>query len=190
VATQSVEAVLGALLERGDLHGAATQALRSYGPQILVYLRAVLRDEEAASEAFSRWGEGLWKGIAAFRGDASILTWCYAVAWGAVGRVRRDAVRRRERRLATSEAARLVAEMRDSTAPELRPEARGALSRLRAALEADEQTLLILRLDRKLAWKDVAHVLGVDEAAARKRYERLKAKLRRLGRAEGLLAER
>jgi RNA polymerase sigma-70 factor (ECF subfamily) len=78
------------LLDAGDPPGAATVAVRGYDPQILGYLRAVLRDEDAAAEGFSRFAEGLWKGIGGFRGDASALTWAYRVAWGAVCELRRD----------------------------------------------------------------------------------------------------
>ena len=192
---EAVEASIRALLDARDARGAATAAVRSYGPQILAYLRAVLRDEDAAAEAFSRFAEGLWKGIARFRGDAAVLTWAYRVAWGAVREVRRDPYRRRARRLETSEASRLAAEVRESTASHLRPRDKGAVERLRASLDPGEQTLLILRLDRDLPWRDVAMILSgdgatLDEATVRKRYERVKAKLRKLASAEGLLATR
>jgi len=49
-----------------------------------------------------------------------------------------------------------------------------------------------MRLDRNLAWREVAMVLAaegepVDEVALRKRFERLKTKLTELAREEGLL---
>jgi RNA polymerase sigma-70 factor (ECF subfamily) len=191
----AVESSIRALLDTGDLRSAATTVMREYGPQILGYQRAVLRDEGAAEEAFSRFAEGLWKGLARFRGEAAALTWAYRIAWGAVREVRREPYRRRARRLDTSEATQLVNEVRTSTASHLRSGARSAMERLRAGLDPAEQTLLILRLDRDLAWKDVALILSrdglsLDEGAVRKRYERVKAKLRRLASVEGLLAAR
>ena len=59
--------------------------------------------------------------------------------------------------------------------------------------EAAEQTLLILRVDRELSWKDVAAVLSepgepLDDAAVRKRFQRLKTKLHRMAKREGLRA--
>ena len=185
-----VEAAIRARRDADDAHGAATAAIRSYGPQILAYLRAVLRDEDAAAEAFSRFAEGLWKGIARFRGDASALTWAYRIAWGAVREVRRDPYRRRARRLDTSAASRLAAEIRESTASHLGTSDLDRVSRLRASLEPDEQTLLILRLDRELPWREVALIFEVEESTLRKRYERLKARIRKLAREEGLLAAR
>jgi RNA polymerase sigma-70 factor (ECF subfamily) len=189
---EAVEQGIRELLGRGELKGAATMAIRNYGPQILAYLRAVLRDEDAASECFSRFGEGLWKGIGKFRGESSVLTWSYALAWGAVRRVGRDPFRRRTRRLETSELSRLGAEVHPSSVPYRKTAVKDAVARLREHLASDEQTLLILRVDRQLSWKDVAHVFAaggepVDQAALRKRFERVKTKLRQLAREEGLV---
>jgi RNA polymerase sigma-70 factor, ECF subfamily len=183
------------LLERGDLDGAATQAIRSYGPQILAYLRAVLRDKDAAAEGFSQFGEGVWKGIGKFRGQSSVLTWSYGVAWGAVRRLKRDPFRRKARRLDTSQLSQLAAEVRRSTTPYHKTSVKDAVARLRESLAPDEQTLLILRVDRNLSWKDVVQVFTtegepVDEAALRKRFERIKAKLRKLATEEGFLGRR
>jgi RNA polymerase sigma-70 factor (ECF subfamily) len=64
--------------------------------------------------------------------------------------------------------------------------------RLRESLDPEEQTLLILRVDKGMAWEDVAEVLRADgepvaPAALRKRFERLKEKLGRLAREQGLI---
>lgn len=183
------------LLERGDLEGAATKTIRSYGPQILAYLRAVLRDRDAAAEGFSQFGEGVWKGIGEFRGQSSVLTWSYGVAWGAVRRLNRDPFRHKARRLGTSQLSQLAAEVRRSTTPYRKTSVKDAMARLRESLAPDEQTLLILRVDRNLSWKDVAQVFAtegdpVEEAALRKRFDRIKAKLRKLATAEGFLGRR
>jgi RNA polymerase sigma-70 factor, ECF subfamily len=63
---------------------------------------------------------------------------------------------------------------------------------LRAELPVEDRTLLVLRLDRELEWDEIAAVLGaegvpVSAAALRKRYERLKARLERRAREEGLI---
>jgi hypothetical protein len=72
--TVVVEEAVRRRLDAGDLDGAASAALRGYGPQVLGCLRAVLRDEDAAAEAFSRFAEALCKGLPRFRGEASLLT--------------------------------------------------------------------------------------------------------------------
>jgi RNA polymerase sigma-70 factor, ECF subfamily len=61
------------------------------------------------------------------------------------------------------------------------------VQKLREQLTADEQTLLILRIDRALPWDDVAEIMDVDAASVRKRFERVKDKLRDLAKAQGLI---
>ena len=66
-----------------------------------------------------------------------------------------------------------------------------ALDRLRASLSFEDQHLFVLRVDHSLSFRDIAATLdegsGLDEAAARKRFERAKARLAKLAKDEGLL---
>jgi RNA polymerase sigma-70 factor, ECF subfamily len=181
-----------ARLDQGDLPGAATEALRGYGPQVLGYLNAVLRNEDDAHDVFSQFAEDLWKGLAGFRRESSVRTWAFRLAWHAASRYARDPYRRRGRPILTTEASRIAEEVR-STASTYAPGGRAdKLARLRASLEPEEQTLLILRVDKGMAWEDVAEVLRAEgepasPAALRKRFERLKDKLGRLARQQGLI---
>jgi len=64
------------------------------------------------------------------------------------------------------------------------------LEMLREALDEDDRTLLVLRVDRRMAWRDIARVMSdvpiedqledLDKLAAtlRKRFERVKERLR------------
>jgi RNA polymerase sigma-70 factor (ECF subfamily) len=179
----------------GDPARAATAVLRALGPQILGYFHRILRDADDADDAFACFAENVWSGIGSFRGEASLDTWCYRVAWHAALRVLRDPHRRRCERLETTEAARLAAEVRSTTASHLGTTAQERIARLRQALSPEEQTLLMLRVDRGLPWREVALVMGEDgvdvsEAALRKRYERIKERVRELAAAEGLLPAR
>ncbi len=192
-ADRGPETAIGARLEAGDYQAAAVETLRCYGSEILGYLYATLRDETAADEVFSQFSEDLWKGLAQFRRQCSMRTWAYKLAWEAVKRFRRDPYRRRAQPIATDEWSRVAAEVRESTAPYLRSTVRGRLERLRERLTPAEQTLLILRIDRGLSFAEVAEVIGsrarpVGVVTLRKRYDRLKKKLRELARAEGLLS--
>jgi RNA polymerase sigma-70 factor (ECF subfamily) len=104
--------------------------------------------------------------------------------------VRSDAYRRLGRRLESGEASKLAEEVLTRSA--VRDERqRQWLDRLRDSLSAEEQTLLFLRLDQQLEWTEVAVVLAaegppVEPAALRKRYERLKERLARLVKDQGL----
>jgi RNA polymerase sigma-70 factor (ECF subfamily) len=186
----SVEELVQARLRAGDLPGAATVAIRELGPAVARYLRSMLRTDADAADAFSDWAESLWAGIGTFEGRASFTSWAYRLAFHAALDLSDRAHRKRERRLATAEASVLAAEVRTTAFAEERR--RHALDALRAELSPDDQTLLFLRVDQQLPWEDVAAVLSkpdvpVDPAAVRKRFERLKERLRKLARERGLL---
>jgi RNA polymerase sigma-70 factor (ECF subfamily) len=180
-----------ALLAAGDHRGAASEAIRGLGPKVLGYLRSILRDDQDAADAFSAFAEDLWKGMGSYRGESSFKTWAYKLAWCAAMHIRTDAWKRLGRRFHSGEASRIADEVR--TRSVLRDEQqRRKLDALRASLEPEEQTLLFLRLDQKMEWKDVATVLSgegppLEPAALRKRFERLKERLAQLARSRGLV---
>ena len=186
-----LEERIAALRAEGDLAGAATEAIRGMGPAILRYLRSLLREEDDAAEAFSRFAESLWRALPAFRGESAFRTWAYRLAWSAALDVRGGAFRRRGRRLETGEASALAEEVRTRTAVVVERQRR-ALDRLREALSVEDQSLLVLRVDQGLAWGEIAEILvGEGRPAApdalMKRFERLKDKLARMAREQGLL---
>ena len=188
----TIEQQIGSCLDRGDVKEAATEALRGYGPQILAYLAGVLRDDEAAAEVFSEFSEDLWRGIGAFRRESSFRTWAYRLAWNAARQLARDPFRKRGQRLESSEWSAIAQEVRSSAASQRQFEIHGGLAKLRTALHPDEQSLLILRIDRELSWKEVAQVMSesgtpLNELAWRKRFERLKIRLHKMAKKEGLL---
>lgn len=76
--------------------------------------------------------------------------------------------------------------MRTQTATHLRTETKTAVQKLREELSLDEQTLLILRIDRQLEWDDVAEAMGTPAVTLRKRFERVKEKLRGLAKGRGV----
>jgi RNA polymerase sigma-70 factor, ECF subfamily len=163
------------------------------------FLVATERDLSAGAEIFSQFCEDVWRGIGSFRGDASFRTWAYMVARHAGHRFHRDPYRKRGVPLADRpDLAEVAEKVRTTTLTYLKSEVRDAVQRLREQLDADEQALLVLRVDRKMDWNDIARILGdsgdVDArslarrvTAYRKRYERVKTKLRRLAAREGLV---
>jgi RNA polymerase sigma-70 factor (ECF subfamily) len=189
--TTSVERRAQELLAAGDLAAAATVAIRGHGAEVLRYLRSLLRDEGAATDAFSAWAEDVWRGLPAFRGDASLRGWVFRVAYHTALDVKDEAWRRRGRRLATGEASALADELRTKTV--VRDERqRQALEKLREALTLEERSLLALRVDQELSWAETAAVLAregeaVEPNALMKRFERLKERLGRLAKERGLV---
>jgi RNA polymerase sigma-70 factor (ECF subfamily) len=185
-----VEALVQSRLRERDLPGAATVAIQKLGPSIVRYLRAMLRDDDDVADTFSDWAESLWSGIGTFEGRSSFRTWAYRLAFTSAMHVCDRAHRRRERRLATSEASVLAQEIRTTVFSVERRRQR--LDELRSELTPDEQSLLFLRVEQELPWDEIAAILTtqdarVDPATVRKRYERLKEKLRRLARDRGLV---
>ena len=180
---------VAALLEQGAVDQAATAALEGLGPAVLGYL-ASLHEEDDARDVFSSFAEDLWRGLPGFRRECSLRAWAFRLAWHASARFRRDPFRRRGERLPPSMASRLADSI--AGASQLPGGRRDALRQLREALDPEERTLLVLRIDRELEWEEVAAVLSaegapVEAATLRKRFERIKDRLARLAREQGLL---
>lgn len=182
---EQAEAAIRAKLSAGELAGSATDALRLYGSEVFGFLRSIERDEDLAAEAFAQMAENLWRGLAKFRWDASLRSWIYTIARNALHKLRGDPRRARHRNLGLSElaSAEIAVQLRTATAAHRRTEVKDALREIRAQLDPDDCELLLLRLDRRMSWKDIARVRGGDDnltaraAALRKRYERVRAKI-------------
>jgi RNA polymerase sigma-70 factor (ECF subfamily) len=188
-----VEAELRTLCEAQRWRDAATWIVLRYGRELLTYVVAIARSETDGGEAFSQFTEDLWRGLPGFRWQSSARTWCYTVARNALFRVRRTA-RRGAPLVALSDApevARAAEQVRSATITYLRTQVKDAVAELRERLDPDDQAILILRVDRKLSWLDVARALaGEDElsgaelgrraATLRKRFGRIKSDLKKL----------
>lgn len=197
------DAFLRRLCDAGDHSRAAAEIVRRFGPEILGLLVALHRDTDEASEAYSDFAERMWTALPRFEWRSSVRTWAYVLARRASLDRRRNEGRRRRRLqpLAISpELDEIAARVRTETLDALRTESRQALVELRASLPEPDQILLVLRVDRALAWDDLARVfLGEDapppeslqrEAARlRKRFQLVRERLRALGRERGLLGD-
>jgi RNA polymerase sigma-70 factor (ECF subfamily) len=178
------------LVDAGDVSRAATEALRALGPEILRFLRSVLRDEEDAADAFSHFAERLWRGLSSFRGQSSLRTWAFRIAWNSALSLRSDAWHRRGRRFATGEASALAEEIRTKTVVRVQRQ-KDALEKLREALSPEDQSLLALRLDRGFSWEETAEIMSaggerVQALTLMKRFERIKKRLAEMVKKQGL----
>lgn len=182
-----------ALCDAAAYPQATTGALQMYGVELLGFLRALANNHDLASEAFAELGEDVWKGLPKFRWESSLRSWLYSLARNALAQLRRDPRRRFERNLPLSLAPEMAQLVRTATLEIQRTEIKDEFRVLREQLDPEEHEILLLRLDRGLAWKDIARILGGDDnldaraAALRKRFERAKERLKKLALEHGLL---
>jgi len=197
----SIEVSIRALCEGGDSGGATTLAVRHYGPELFGFLLALHARRDDASDCFSELCEVLWRKLPAFTWEHTLRTWTYAIARNVSRTHKRNAGRRRHRE-APAEASRIEAvaqAVRTETLSFLQTDKRDKLLALRDELPEEDRILLILRVDRRLEWTEIARVLAGDDEAPddaalkreaarlRKRFQIVKDRLRDLARREGLV---
>jgi RNA polymerase sigma-70 factor (ECF subfamily) len=195
----NLEERIGALLAAGDLRAAATASVEGYGPEVLGFLVTLLRDDDHASEVFSQACEDLWNGLGRFERRSSLRTWFYALARHAASRFRRSPARAAGRHVPLTGAGEVAERVRSQTLPHLRTDVKDGFAAIRNALEEDDRTLLVLRVDRGMGWTDIARVHSVDDASdeqlarvgarLRKRFQHLKEEIRARAREAGLLTD-
>jgi len=194
---QDRERQIRTFLEVRELEAAATLALRTYGPELYRFLASQVVSEADTAEVFSQVAEDLWRGLPRFGWRCSLRTWLYLLARHAAHRFRASPWNRGGR-TGDSRLDEHVAEVRGRTEPWLRTDVKDRLRRLRDALDPEDRLILVLRLDRRLPWEEVATVtlgqeapgaeaLRRESARLRKRFQDLKEELRVRARRAGLL---
>jgi RNA polymerase sigma-70 factor (ECF subfamily) len=181
----------------GRESAAVSAALKLYGAEVYGLLLGLCRGRDEADDAFSLFAEGLWQSLSTFEWKCSLRTWAYVIARRSALDLRRKARRPHVGLSQVGEVSAMVARIRTETAPFRRTDVKDRLAELRSTLPEDDQMLLILRLDRGLAWEDLARVFAGEDAEAdalkresarlRKRFQTVKDRLVELGRKEGLL---
>jgi len=191
--------------DEGEHDAAATDAIETFGPEILGFLKARLRDETAAGDAFAIFCEDLWRGLAGFEWRCSLRVWAYTLARHAANRYGKLAHRQPGKNVPLSQigsASKVIEQVRTATLAFLRTEVKSRMRHLREQLPLEDQTVLILRIDKQLSWRELAEVMAYDgEAPAeaeldkeagrlRKRFQLAKERLRKLAIEEGLLGSK
>lgn len=170
--------------DAADLTGAMQLALEAYGNELYGFLVGLAHDRALADDVFGATCQRLWRGLANFRWESTLRTWAYTIARNEFYAERTSP---KNREVPFSDIPGLgaaVAEVRTRTPVHQRTESRERFARLREELSPDDHILLGLRLEQRMAWDDIARVLGHSDAKAtaalRKRYQRLKERLRQL----------
>jgi len=187
--------------DQSDYQRTVTLMLEAHGAEVLAYVRGVSQ-AKLADDIYGQVVLDLWQGIRTFQWRCSVRTYLFALARHAVSRMHliEGRAARRERAYAESTWLwELVSQLRTPTPPYLRSEVKLRVRELRTRLSAEEQTLLVLRVDRGMSFKDLAVVMepldrdmsGAEvrrvAARLRKRFQTVKEKLRRMMLEEGLL---
>lgn len=191
-----MEERLSSLLRGHARDELAALAVETYGGELYGFLIRVVGEPVAAADVFVQMIEDLWRGLPAVRDDGSVRTWLYRLAYQASMQHRCSPWSPTV--LAGSPGPpQWVATARTMTAS-WRAEVDDRWHELRRELLPEDRALLVLRVDRGLAWHDIAEVLrsehsedpaGADTrevARLRQRFQVLKDQLRVRARAAGL----
>lgn len=195
-----VEARIEQLRAEGKLNEVARLVIDVYGPEVMGFLIALLRDHADAWDAFGQASEDFWKGLPRFAGRSAMKTWFYTLARNAAFRQRRSP--HHKRRAAMTELSAEVAEaaerVRTRTGAHLRTEVKAELAAIRDELSEGDRAILVLRIDRAMDWADVARVMSKEDASEaevkrvaarlRQRFSVLKKTIRERALARGLMA--
>ena len=185
--SESLDERARGLLAAGDTGGATTIVLRELGPELFGFLTGVLGDSDA-DEVFARLSVRLWRSLDGFEGRCTLRTWAYVLARHELGRFRRG-VKRHAEHVPVSALADVLAAARNTTRSAIATEKQVKLTSLRDELPVEDRTLLILRVDRDLAWDEIALAFAEnpetfsdedrkrESARLRKRYQLVKQRL-------------
>lgn len=194
--THGMEERLSSLLRGHALDELATLAVETYGGELYGFLVNVVGDPVGAEAVFSQTVEDFWRGLPCFRGGLRVRTWLYRLAHQAA--VRHHGARwNRAPRAGGPAPAPRVAAAHTLTASWRRTDLKWG--ELRREIAPEDRALLVLRVDRDLAWDEIAQVMlseSSEDASAgavtreaarlRKRFGVLKDQLRVRARAAGL----
>ena len=185
----ALEADVRTRAESGDFTGAAGALVKGYGPEIVTYLSGVLRtSDDNLREAFAVFCEDVCRGIRSFRFESSVRTWTYVIANRAALKHMRSARQHARRFDGPADVEKIAAMVHTTTVEYMRTTNHDKLAEAREKLDPEERTILILRVDRQLPWREIALVMSEDgltgealrlrEQALRKKFETVKRHVR------------
>jgi len=195
--THGVEERLGSLLQDSALDQLATLAVEAYGGELFGFLVHVIGDPGRAEDVFAQTVEDFWRGLPGFRGRCRVRTWLYELAHHAS--LRPPSPSDRAPRAGRAAPPPLVGAVRTLTVSWRRGDAQDKWREIRGEIAPEDRALLVLRVDRDLAWDEIARVMlgeTAEDAPAdavpreavrlRKRFHVLRHQLRARARDAGL----
>jgi RNA polymerase sigma-70 factor (ECF subfamily) len=158
----------------GD-HAAFERLVLRHEASVHRFVRTLTGDPSAAEDALQETFLAAWRGAAAFRGDASVRSWLFAIA--------RHAVQRQFRRRAGAPPPEDVTPLdelglqagwgaSDPEADAIRRQRRDLVARALESLDAEDRRVLVLRDLEQLPGGEAAEVLGLTLPALKSRLHR------------------
>lgn len=190
----NLEQQIRSILEGHDKDQAAKVALEAYGKEILGWLCGVCGDL-TAQEIYQGFSNELPGELWAYRGQFAFRPWLYGIARKTAFRKLRSPSRQ-DSPLGGSVLPSPGENLSDNRTWAKTQINNSAFARLRDRLDPEERMVLILRVDRRMSWEDVARVMEnpatgdtLRESATRLRryFHRTRERLREMAIAEGLL---
>jgi hypothetical protein len=148
-------------VDAGHVARAVTCALRIYGAEVFGFLSTVIDDDARAREVYTRLARRIRRELPRFPWSCSLRTWLYMQARAELARQRKG------KRVETPHPYR------------------GRMDQiLRRGLDEADRELLVLRIDRRLTWRELALTSGeadvaLAEARLRARFVQVCETLRR-----------
>lgn len=136
-------------LRGGDDVGAARAALEAHGAEVFGFLLGVSDDAVAAEAMYADLGRRVKTELSEFDWEWSLRIWLYTLA-------RRELADRRHRRRQMTTATEPADSEPSVRGSHQRLRAPRVVSRIRRALTEEEREVLILCVDRKLGWRELA----------------------------------
>jgi RNA polymerase sigma-70 factor (ECF subfamily) len=161
---------------------AADLLLTRLSPELRPFLHRLLGDVALADEAHSNTCERLWRGLPTFRWECSLRSWSYIIARREASRCRARHARAGVQQTTLSKADEVAARI-ESASGTFSTTRRDQLDNVRASLSDEDRDLVVLRVERGLAWKEIAAAFLEDDDSSPENLSREAARLRQRFRA-------
>lgn len=173
-------------IARGDFRRALEVLVHGYQHFIVSFCTHMLGETAQGEEVAQNVFLAAYNAMPAFRQQAAVRTWLLAIARRQCFKALRDSQRRRHLEQAQRNAIATAVHCVPPTSPEHDPEVQ--LRRVRQSLlqlDQEERALLMMRYDADVSLADIAVMLRISPASARRRLVRALRHLREvLGDAE------
>lgn len=186
-------------LASGAYADAFAAILLIHEPEVRGYFIKLLGDRDRADDVFGEFRATLLESLPRYRSECGVRTWTYIIMRTALNNYLRTPENDLARRERMSNLPEPEAREHDRTRPYLKTAIKRRTRELWKLLDEEDQTILVLVVDRTMTYEQVARVLlgpDHDAEAVRKKVDVIKQRIRTAKRvlrkaleSEGLIPE-